>query len=356
MIILADVGNVAGDAHDRLARWIDDGGVLVRFAGPRLAASDDDLVPVKLRRGGRMLGGSLSWDQPQQLAAFSRESPFNGMPVPNDVTVTRQVLAEPDAGLSDHTWATLGDGTPLVTAARRGKGMIVLFHVTADTRWSDLPLSGAFVDMLKRIVGLSGAVAATEANAADRRRERPRRDAADPRARRLRRLRAAAADRAADPGDLLRPRHRRQSARLLRPAGRPRRRQYAGAGGPADADRLRPAQCARRILPHQRAAGSARPDLPRRARAAADRRAGGVLARRRPLPADAAAGHAPPRCAGRGLHRLGRSRARRRAGLRPDRSGGRPVRRQGHHRDPPRLCRDRRLPRRTPSASPACRA
>ena len=79
MLILADVGNVAGDAHDRLARWIEDGGVLVRFAGPRLAASDDDLVPVRLRRGGRILGGSLSWDKPQPLAAFSRESPFAGM-------------------------------------------------------------------------------------------------------------------------------------------------------------------------------------------------------------------------------------------------------------------------------------
>jgi hypothetical protein len=166
MIILADVGNVAGDAHERLARWVDDGGVLVRFAGPRLAAADDELVPVKLRRGGRILGGSLSWDQPQQLAAFARTSPFDGMMVPGDVTVNRQVLAEPDATLTEHSWATLGDGTPLVTAARKGKGMIVLFHVTADTRWSDLPLSGAFVDMLKRIVGLSGANASTEANAA----------------------------------------------------------------------------------------------------------------------------------------------------------------------------------------------
>jgi Domain of unknown function (DUF4159)/Aerotolerance regulator N-terminal len=166
MIILADVGTIAGDAHDRLTRWIEDGGVLVRFAGPRLAAADDELVPVKLRRGGRILGGSLSWDQPQQLAAFSHDSPFNGMPVPDDVTVNRQVLAEPDSGLSDHTWAMLGDGTPLVTAARKGKGMIVLFHVTADTKWSDLPLSGAFVDMLKRIVGISGATASTEANAA----------------------------------------------------------------------------------------------------------------------------------------------------------------------------------------------
>jgi hypothetical protein len=164
MLILSDVGNVAGDAHDRLSRWVEDGGVLVRFAGPRLAAAaDDDLVPVKLRSGGRILGGSLSWDKPQPLAAFSRESPFNGMPVPTDVTVSRQVLAEPDATLTDNTWATLADGTPLVTAARRGKGLIVLFHVTGDTRWSDLPLSGAFVEMLRRIVALSGTTSVSDA-------------------------------------------------------------------------------------------------------------------------------------------------------------------------------------------------
>src|SRR5215470_2369016 len=161
LLILADVGTVAGEARERLTKWIDNGGVLVRFAGPRLAAADDDLVPVKLRRGGRILGGSLSWDQPQALVGFSHDSPFTGMTVPNDVTVTRQVLAEPDSELNDHTWATLGDGTPLVTAAKHGKGMIVLFHVTADTRWSDLPLSGAFVDMLTRLVGLAGSTAVT---------------------------------------------------------------------------------------------------------------------------------------------------------------------------------------------------
>jgi hypothetical protein len=165
MLILADVGNVVGGTREQLIRWIDDGGVLVRFAGPRLAAAeadDDDLVPVKLRRGGRTLGGSLTWEKPQQLAGFSREGPFFGMPVPGDVTVTRQVLAEPDSDLGDRTWATLGDGTPLVTAMRRGKGLIVLFHVTADTRWSNLPLSGTFVDMLKRIVGLAGSTAAAD--------------------------------------------------------------------------------------------------------------------------------------------------------------------------------------------------
>jgi hypothetical protein len=161
MLILADVGNVT-DALDRLNKWIDNGGVLVRFAGPHLAQADDNLVPVKLRRGGRILGGSLSWDKPQPLAAFSRESPFNGMTVPTDVTVTRQVLAEPDSQLNDRTWATLADGTPLVTAERRGKGLIVLFHVTADSRWSDLPLSGTFVDMLRRLVALAGSTATAE--------------------------------------------------------------------------------------------------------------------------------------------------------------------------------------------------
>src|SRR5262249_21369579 len=132
MLILADVGNVS-EAREDLTRWVEDGGVLVRFAGPRLAAADDDLVPVKLRRGGRILGGSLSWEQPQQLAAFGRESPFFGMAVPTDVVVNRQVLAEPDSTLNERTWATLADGTPLVTAHRRGQGPVLLFHRTAHT-------------------------------------------------------------------------------------------------------------------------------------------------------------------------------------------------------------------------------
>jgi len=166
MLILADVGNVS-DALDRLTKWIDNGGVLVRFAGPHLASGDDNLVPVKLRRGGRILGGTLSWDKPQPLAAFSREGPFNGVTVPTDVSVTRQVLAEPDSQLTDRTWASLADGTPLVTAERRGKGLIVLFHVTADSRWSDLPLSGTFVDMLRRLVALAAATADGDSAAAE---------------------------------------------------------------------------------------------------------------------------------------------------------------------------------------------
>ena len=254
--------------------------MLVRFAGPRLAGSDDDLVPVKLRRGGRTLGGSLSWDQPQPLAAFSREGPFGSMPVPKDVTVTRQVLAEPEAGLVDRTWATLADGTPLVTAAKRGKGMIVLFHVTADTRWSDLPLSGSFVDMLRRIVG-TGRHDRRHRRTATRP-HRARGGAADPHPRRLRRVRPA--DR--------RPRGRCRSGYVARATadhppgfyGPPEGLLAVNTLAPADrlvGARLRAAQRAARGLSGRRAAGPARPGAAGGAGAARARRAGGVLPGRR---------------------------------------------------------------------------
>ncbi|QFR32932.1 DUF4159 domain-containing protein [Ancylobacter sp. TS-1] len=160
VIILSDVGTLQPETRARLARWIEGGGVLIRFAGPRLANGSDDLVPVTLRRGGRVLGGSLSWEQPQSLGSFTAEGPFRDVTVPNDVTVERQVLAEPDGLLASRTWATLSDGTPLVTGERRGAGALVLFHVTADTSWSNLPISGAFVDMLRRVVALGGSSAA----------------------------------------------------------------------------------------------------------------------------------------------------------------------------------------------------
>src|SRR5438270_4862399 len=156
MIVLADVGTLSPEIRERLSAWIEQGGVLVRFAGPRLAQADDDLVPVKLRRGGRTLGGSLTWEKPQHMASFAADGPFTGLTVPKDITVSRQVLAEPDAVLATKSWASLEDGTPLVTGEHRGKGTVSLFHVGADSRWSDLPMSGSFVEMLRRMVAMSG--------------------------------------------------------------------------------------------------------------------------------------------------------------------------------------------------------
>ncbi|RCS25570.1 DUF4159 domain-containing protein [Phyllobacterium salinisoli] len=157
VVVMADIGKLPEAAEQRLADWVAKGGTLIRFAGPKLAgASDDDtLLPVTLRRGERSLGGTLSWTEPQPLAAFPAAGPFAGLPTPRDVTVTRQVLAEPSPGLFEKSWANLADGTPLVTGETRGSGRIVLFHVAPNATWSNLPISGTFVEMLRRIVALS---------------------------------------------------------------------------------------------------------------------------------------------------------------------------------------------------------
>ncbi len=158
VIALADVGKLSGEETDGLARWIERGGVVVRFSGPKLARNADTLLPVELRSGGRVLGGALSWTAPARLAPFEEASPFFGLAVPHDVRVRRQVLAEPSLELNEKTWARLSDGTPLITAERNGLGWLVLVHVTANTEWSNLPISGLFVDLLRRVVDLSQGV------------------------------------------------------------------------------------------------------------------------------------------------------------------------------------------------------
>lgn len=154
VLILADIGVIDEETTRSLSDFIQNGGLLVRFAGPRMAGANnaDKLLPVKLRMGDRNLGSVLSWSQPRKLSPFPEGSPFFGIPVNNEVIVRRQVLAEPDPLLPEKTWASLEDGTPLITVERRGKGMIVLFHVTATPAWSELPLSGLFVDLMRQTI------------------------------------------------------------------------------------------------------------------------------------------------------------------------------------------------------------
>ena len=155
VLLLADIGKLSGGETERLGEWIAEGGIVVRFAGPRLAKNADALIPVRLRGGGRALGGALSWTKPAGLLPFAETGPFAGLKVAEDVRIRRQVLAEPTLDLNDKTWARLADGTPLVTAVKRGHGWLILVHTTANTEWSNLPISGMFIEMLQRIVGLS---------------------------------------------------------------------------------------------------------------------------------------------------------------------------------------------------------
>lgn len=157
VIILADVAILSDFEAGEILDWAEKGGLLLRFAGPRLAGSDvsraeeDALMPVRLRSGGRRIGGAMSWGEPKSLRPFAETSPFFGLAVPPDVLVSAQVMAQPDPNLSERVIAALADGTPLVTRKGIGAGQVVLFHVTANAEWSTLPLSGLFVQMLERL-------------------------------------------------------------------------------------------------------------------------------------------------------------------------------------------------------------
>jgi hypothetical protein len=166
-IVLPDASRLAPQDAQRLTRWLETGGLLVRFAGPRLANDADDLVPVRLREGARALGSALSWEQPQPIAAFPPESPFAGLIPPPDIVVRQQLLAAPGAESEAGLWAALEDGSPLVTAAPRGEGLLVLFHISAGPEWSDLPLSGLYVQMLRRVVAFAGRAAGRGPDAAE---------------------------------------------------------------------------------------------------------------------------------------------------------------------------------------------
>lgn len=154
-ILLTDQAGADPDIRQTLDEWTRDGGVLIRFAGPRLTESPDGLTPVPLRAGGRALGGPMSWSSPLGLAPLPEQGPLNGLTLPAGVAVSRQALAEPGPELAAVTWAALADGTPLVTGGEFGDGILALIHVDAGPDWSDLPISGFFVEMLRRLTALA---------------------------------------------------------------------------------------------------------------------------------------------------------------------------------------------------------
>lgn len=155
VLLLTDQAGADPDIRQVLEEWTREGGVLIRFAGPRLAENPDALTPVPLRPGGRALGGPMSWSEPLGLAPLPDKGPLRGLTPPTGVAVSRQALAEPGPELAAVTWAALADGTPLVTGAELGSGLIALIHVDAGPDWSDLPLSGFFVEMLRRLTALA---------------------------------------------------------------------------------------------------------------------------------------------------------------------------------------------------------
>ena len=139
--------------------------MLIRFAGPNLEGSNTDLLPVKLRSLDlRTFGGSLSWEKPASIKKFPTSSPLYGITIQEDILIKRQVIAQPSAELLNNTWATLEDGTPLITANMLDNGFNIFFHITANPDWSNMPLTGTFVEVLERLISMSEGIESVNTN------------------------------------------------------------------------------------------------------------------------------------------------------------------------------------------------
>ena len=156
MLILPDIARMPATQLDKLKSWVDDGGLLVRFAGEKTAKHASELLPVTLRRGGRAMEGTLTWDTPPGIKPFHEDSPLSGIAIDKDIEIRRQLLADMQAQDETRVWARLKDGTPLITARAQGEGLIVLVHTTASPEWSNLALSGTYVRMLAKFADLAG--------------------------------------------------------------------------------------------------------------------------------------------------------------------------------------------------------
>lgn len=167
VMIMTDSAMIGSATQKKIQDWIQNGGTLLRFAGPRLAEQaqeKDGLLPVEIRQGERVLGAA-SGGKAVRVMPFEKGSPFYGIKVPDNIVIERGIMAQPGFSLEERTWAKLADGTPLVTAEQRGKGWVVLVHTTANTDWSDLALSGLFIDMMRAVVMHSHGVTGGDNNA-----------------------------------------------------------------------------------------------------------------------------------------------------------------------------------------------
>ena len=339
-----------GPTHDELDAVRRSGGVLLRFAGTRLAAGDDDLTPTALRRGGRTLGGALSWETPKHIAAVR-----SGQPVLRPRRAGRGDGLAPGARRAgagprrqDLGAARRRHAAGHRRAARQGADRALPRH-----RRHDLVEPAA----VRACSSTCCAGSSREAGAAPA--ERPLTKAAVGQqatraalahARRLRRARRAARRRRADRRRFRRRRRRRASARLLRPADA-----LSAVNALAPGATLAPADYGALAVAAP-AASTSPPPLDLQAVAAARRACSAFSSTRCRQPVARPRGSA---CAGQALAALMLAAALGALPLpgapRAARSRGEPARHRRGAADPSRLCRDRRRRRSTRRPASASR-
>jgi len=160
LLILPDSTIINTSDSAKLQQWVENGGILLRFAGKNLedklkaGDTEDILLPVKIS-SIFSYGGIANISGQQKLKKFEEKIPLANLSYGSTVNIRK--LAIPATQSNTHeVWARLEDGSPLITSQSRKSGRIIFVHTTANNDWSDFALSGTFVSFVQNILSISG--------------------------------------------------------------------------------------------------------------------------------------------------------------------------------------------------------
>ena len=158
VVVAADLAGLRPSAEPALRRFVERGGGLVVFTGPRgLDGGGPAWLPA---RTGRIVDRAA--DRGAALGDLDRDHPVFE---PFQETLTTDFgsaryfrYRELAADSTGTVLARFDDGRPAIVAGRLGNGRIVMLASTADGVWSDLPLQPVFLPLVQRLVSWAGGI------------------------------------------------------------------------------------------------------------------------------------------------------------------------------------------------------
>ena len=151
-IIIAETEKIPNAFNKKLNDWLLEGGTLIRFSGNRLVEKKSNFLPFQHTYSRvRNIEGQLTINKKLFIADFEKDSIFQGLSIPKDITVNKQLIFD-TFPKQVKVLAKLNDNTPLVSMIKYGNGEIILFHIGANNDWSNLPISSLFPDMINRVL------------------------------------------------------------------------------------------------------------------------------------------------------------------------------------------------------------
>jgi len=175
-VFLSNVGALSDSAVAALRDYVNQGGSLMVFPGPRTTVADWqsheawwDMLPAELAEPVILKDNPLAWqstglthpvtvlwnDAAQGSLSAIRFHQYFPLKLKSQPQAFEGAAEEKNisAGADAQVISRFVDGSPSVVEWQLGKGHVVLFSSTATPEWNNLPLHPAFVPYLQRLMG-----------------------------------------------------------------------------------------------------------------------------------------------------------------------------------------------------------